>query len=96
MAAAGKQFLFAAALISLLVVSAAFGSPKGRAKSLGIIKEINKSGPYLGLITVYSAEEDAFFATGAFTNDSRYPYVDLSGKFIFKGISVILSMYNKV
>lgn len=75
---AAKLFVFAA-LFSLLVLPA-FGFPKGRAKSLTIVREINRNGPYLGLITVYSAEEDAFFATGAFRNDSRYPYVDLSGK----------------
>ncbi|XP_057789442.1 bark storage protein A-like isoform X2 [Salvia miltiorrhiza] len=71
--------LVLAAIFALFLLPA-FGFANGRQKSLAIIKEINKNGPYLGLITVYSAEEDAFFATGAFKNDSRYPYVDLSGK----------------
>lgn len=73
------QQLVLAAIFSLFLLPA-LGFPNGRQKSLAIIREINKNGPYLGLITVYSAEEDAFFATGAFNNDSRYPYVDLSGK----------------
>lgn len=79
---AAKTFVIAA-LLSLLFLLPALGSPKGRHKSVAIIREINKNGPYLGLITVYSAEEDAFFATGAFKNDSRYPYLDLSGKYTY-------------
>ncbi|CDP19657.1 unnamed protein product [Coffea canephora] len=36
--------------------------------------------PYLGLITVYSPEEDAFFATGAFKHNPKHPFVNLSGR----------------
>lgn len=82
---AAKTFVLAA-LLSLLFLLPALGSPKGRHKSVAIIREINKNGPYLGLITIYSAEEDAFFATGAFKNDSRYPYLDLSGKYTYFNI----------
>lgn len=63
--------LVSAVLLSLFVLPA-LGIPNGRQK---LITEINKNGPYLGLITVYSAEEDAFFASGAFKTDLRYPYV---------------------
>lgn len=51
-------------------------------KSLATIKEVNQKGPYLGLITVYPPEEDAFFAIGAFKPDPRHPYVDISGFYI--------------
>lgn len=44
------------------------------------IRELNRNGPYLGLVTVYAPEEDAFFATGAFKPNPKYPYVDLSGR----------------
>ncbi|CAN1747624.1 3-phosphoinositide-dependent protein kinase 1 [Linum perenne] len=40
---------------------------------------INRRGPYLGLITVYSPEETAFFSTGAFKADPILPFLDLSG-----------------
>ncbi|CAN1258297.1 3-phosphoinositide-dependent protein kinase 2 [Linum perenne] len=40
----------------------------------------NRRGPYLGLITVYSPEETAFFSTGAFKADPILPFLDLSGR----------------
>ncbi|KAM6584313.1 hypothetical protein CsatB_011315 [Cannabis sativa] len=45
-----------------------------------IVKQINGKGPYIGLITVYPPEEDAFFSTGSFQPDSDYPFLDLSGR----------------
>ncbi|XP_057470404.1 bark storage protein A-like isoform X1 [Actinidia eriantha] len=51
-----------------------------RRKSLETIKSLNQNGPYLGLITVYPPEEDAFFSTGAFKHDPKLPFVDLSGR----------------
>ncbi|KAI3470559.1 hypothetical protein Pfo_027222 [Paulownia fortunei] len=72
---AAKQCLLLAFLSFLLFPALAF--PLERGKSLAIIREINSKGPYLGLITVYPPEENAFFAAGAFKNDSNYPYVDL-------------------
>ncbi|XP_073271716.1 bark storage protein A-like [Primulina huaijiensis] len=66
--------------LSSLLVFHALGFPQRRLKSLEIIREINSKGPYLGLITVYSLEEDAFFATGYFQPDSRHPFLDLSGR----------------
>ncbi|CAN1172034.1 Bark storage protein A [Linum perenne] len=41
---------------------------------------INRRGPYLGLITVYSPEETAFFSTSAFNPDPLLPFLDLSGR----------------
>ncbi|KAL2249342.1 UNVERIFIED_CONTAM: 5'-methylthioadenosine/S-adenosylhomocysteine nucleosidase [Sesamum indicum] len=66
--------------IFLVLFPGVLGFPVERGKSLAIVREINRRGPYLGLITVYPPEENAFFASGAFKNHSKYPYVDLSGK----------------
>ena len=65
----------------LAVVPDAFALPLNRLKSLTVIKEVNRRGPYLGLITVYEPEENAFFATGAFKPHKTHPFVDLSGEF---------------
>ncbi|KAL8533241.1 hypothetical protein ACS0TY_009573 [Phlomoides rotata] len=74
-----KLFALLILLSFLMIPCLSFTNEKK--KSLGImLREINKNGPYLGLITVYSAEEDAFFAAAHFKNYSRYPYVDLSGR----------------
>lgn len=54
--------------------------PFKRFESLRIIKKVNKHGPFLGLITVYAPEEEAFFKTGVFRADPRHPFVDLSGR----------------
>ncbi|EEF28447.1 mta/sah nucleosidase, putative [Ricinus communis] len=54
--------------------------PSNRIKSLSIIREVNRQGPYLGLITVYPPEENSFFATGAFKPYGKHPFVDLSGR----------------
>ncbi|XP_073150803.1 uncharacterized protein [Henckelia pumila] len=59
---------------SLLVVYA-LGFPLQRLKSLEIIREIDIKGPYLGLITFYSLEEDAFFSTGFLEPDSQHPFL---------------------
>ncbi|GMN52806.1 hypothetical protein TIFTF001_021952 [Ficus carica] len=45
-----------------------------------ILKQVNRKGPYIGLITVYPPEENAFFSTGAFKPDPKYPFLDLSGR----------------
>ena len=44
-----------------------------------ILKQVNRKGPYIGLITVYPPEENAFFSTGAFKPDPKFPFLDLSG-----------------
>ncbi|OMO87227.1 hypothetical protein CCACVL1_09183 [Corchorus capsularis] len=48
--------------------------------SLNIIKEVNRRGPYIGLITVIPTEENSFFATRSFKPDPKHPFVDLSGR----------------
>ncbi|XP_059433973.1 bark storage protein A-like [Corylus avellana] len=64
-------------VLVLLLVVPAFSFPLKRRKSLNVIKEINHEGPYLGLVTVYPPEENAFFATGIFKPQRT---VDLSGR----------------
>ena len=70
----------ASALLCCLSLSALLSSAEKLESSLTILKEVNLRGPYLGLITVYPPEEDAFFDTGAFKPHQKHPYVDLSGK----------------
>lgn len=64
--------------ITLLVISVS-ATPSNKRKSLNTIKEVNRKGPYIGLITVFPPEEDAFFTTGAFEINPHHPFVDLSG-----------------
>ncbi|XP_027163217.1 bark storage protein A-like isoform X3 [Coffea eugenioides] len=70
----------ASALLCCLSLSALLSSAEKLESSLTILKEVNLRGPYLGLITVYPPEEDAFFDTGAFKPHQKHPYVDLSGR----------------
>ncbi|KAK7826727.1 bark storage protein a [Quercus suber] len=51
-----------------------------KVKSLTVIKEVNREGPYLGLLTVSTSEDSAFFATGAFQPHKTHPIIDLSGR----------------
>ncbi|PON59781.1 Nucleoside phosphorylase [Parasponia andersonii] len=64
--------------ISLFVAST-FAIPK-KGKLIHIIREVNRKGPYIGLITVFPPEEAAFFATGAFKPHPKHPFMDLSGR----------------
>ncbi|KAL1150108.1 hypothetical protein V6Z11_A10G235600 [Gossypium hirsutum] len=41
---------------------------------------VNRKGPYIGLITVFVTEKDAFFASGSFKPDPKFPFIDLSGR----------------
>ncbi|XP_073146470.1 bark storage protein A-like isoform X1 [Henckelia pumila] len=74
------KFSFSQLFLPSLLVFHALGFPLQRLRSLEIIREINSKGPYLGLITVYSLEEDAFFSSGVFEPDSQNPFLDLSGR----------------
>ncbi|KAK6228340.1 hypothetical protein SCA6_000680 [Theobroma cacao] len=70
-------------LLLVLIFSAyvcVSAEPNNRKKSLNIIKQLNRRGPYIGLITVIRTEENAFFATRSFRPDPKYPFVDLSGR----------------
>ena len=63
--------------ISVAVNVSAF--PSDRSKSSSLIKQVNKDGPYFGLITVTRAEDQAFLATGVLEPHKEHPYVVLSG-----------------
>ncbi|PRQ58673.1 putative adenosylhomocysteine nucleosidase [Rosa chinensis] len=72
------ECLLTLVMINLLVVSS-FSLPLNR-RSLKLIQEINRKGPYIGLITVYPPEEAAFFNTGAFKPNPKHPFLDFSGR----------------
>ncbi|KAL5569511.1 hypothetical protein UlMin_026086, partial [Ulmus minor] len=65
-------------IYSVFVVSPAFALPSKRTHRR--LEQINRKGPYIGLITVYPPEENAFFSTGAFKPDLHNPFIDLSGR----------------
>ncbi|KAH7537018.1 hypothetical protein FEM48_Zijuj03G0047800 [Ziziphus jujuba var. spinosa] len=56
-----KYCLSIVVLISLVVVVNASSLPSSRRSKYEILKQINRNGPYIGLITVYAPEETAFF-----------------------------------
>ncbi|XP_059307630.1 bark storage protein A-like isoform X1 [Lycium ferocissimum] len=75
------SLILALAFIPPLLFSAeAAAVPFERLNSLRVVKKVNKNGPFLGLITVYAPEDEAFFKTGVFRPDPRHPFVDLSGR----------------
>ncbi|VVB07788.1 unnamed protein product [Arabis nemorensis] len=42
--------------------------------------KVNRKGPYLGLVTVFETEEDAFLSIVDFRPDPSHPFLDLSGR----------------
>ncbi|GLJ32832.1 hypothetical protein SUGI_0661240 [Cryptomeria japonica] len=58
--------------------------------ALRIIRQINREGPRIAVLTVYPPEEKAFFAAGLLKPHSKYPSVDLSGRTFRIG-----TIYNK-
>ncbi|KAK4835989.1 hypothetical protein QYF36_017189 [Acer negundo] len=73
-------FLEVVVLISLVVTTSVSVKPSNRAKCLNTIKEVNRKGPYIGLITVFPPEKREFFATQAFKHHPTHPFVDLAGR----------------
>ncbi|XP_031117339.1 bark storage protein A-like [Ipomoea triloba] len=67
-------------MLFVVQVIPSLGIPQQRLRSLSIIRKMNQKGPYIGLVTVYPPEENAFFATGAFQPHPQHPFVDLSGR----------------
>lgn len=74
----GKCLSIAILMMSLVVVNA-YALPSIRKSKYEILKQVNRKGPYIALITVYAPEETAFFANGAFKPNPNHPFVDLSG-----------------
>ncbi|EXC25442.1 Bark storage protein A [Morus notabilis] len=58
----------------------AFCVPSCKGSRYHLLKKVNRKGPYIGLITVYPTEENAFFSTGAFKPDPNDPFLDFSGR----------------
>lgn len=85
------DFAFALLFCMLTLLSSA----ESLQTSLTILKKVNRKGPYVGLITVYPPEEDAFFATGAFKPHQKHPYVDLSGRIDDWSIDILLWLLRK-
>jgi hypothetical protein len=48
-------------------------------KALRIAGEINKEGPWVGLVTVYPPEEAAFMSSKVLKPHPKYPSLDFSG-----------------
>lgn len=71
--------------VSFLVMSVSAIPSKRTRGSFSTIKQLNHKGPFIGLITVYSPEEEAFFRSGAFKPDAKHPFVDLSVIMMLKG-----------
>ncbi|KAF9597047.1 hypothetical protein IFM89_015238 [Coptis chinensis] len=67
-------------MVVTLVDTCVLAIPVSRQVSLRKVREVNREGPYIGLITVYPPEEKAFFATNAFQPHPSYPFIDLSGR----------------
>ena len=72
--------------VSFLVMSVSAIASKRTRGSFSTIKQLSREGPYIGLVTVYADEEEAFFRTGAFTPHAIHPFVDHSGRYSFSGI----------
>lgn len=49
-------------------------------KALRIAAEINKEGPWIGLVTVYPPEEAAFMSSKVLKPHPKYPLLDFSGR----------------
>jgi len=68
-------------IISSLHVLRASTTPSHshKLKSATTIRKINRRGPYIGLVTVFETEEDAFLGSVDFRLDPTHPFLDLSG-----------------
>nr|AAM66964.1 unknown [Arabidopsis thaliana] len=69
-------------IISSLHVLRASTTPSHshKLKSATTIRKINRRGPYIGLVTVFETEEDAFLGSVDFRLDPTHPFLDLSGR----------------
>ncbi|KAK7268462.1 hypothetical protein RIF29_21161 [Crotalaria pallida] len=74
------RFFLLLAVTIFALSSPVFAMSSKKRKSTSIINKINLDGPYIGLITVYPPEENAFFANGAFKSHPTHPFVDLAGR----------------
>ncbi|EFH45982.1 hypothetical protein ARALYDRAFT_354336 [Arabidopsis lyrata subsp. lyrata] len=54
--------------------------PLHTTKSAITIRKLNRRGPYIGLVTVFETEENAFLGSVDFRPDPMHPFLDLSGR----------------
>lgn len=70
-------------LLSLLFISSLHVLPASatphKLKNAITIREVNRRGPYIGLVTVFETEENAFLGSVDFRPDPAHPFLDLSG-----------------
>ncbi|EOA19032.1 hypothetical protein CARUB_v10007687mg [Capsella rubella] len=55
-------------------------TPSHKLESVITIRKVNRRGPYIGLVTVFETEEDAFLGSVDFRPDPSHPFLDLSGR----------------
>ncbi|CAL9226691.1 unnamed protein product [Arabidopsis halleri] len=67
-------------IISSLNVLLASTTPSHKLKSAITIRKLNRRGPYIGLVTVFETEENAFLGSVDFRPDPMQPFLDLSGR----------------
>ncbi|XP_010448575.1 PREDICTED: bark storage protein A-like isoform X2 [Camelina sativa] len=69
-------------LLFIIFISFSHGSPTPLRKleSAITIRKVNRRGPYIGLVTVFETEEDAFLGSVDFRPDPTRPFMDLSGR----------------
>ncbi|CAH2078083.1 unnamed protein product [Thlaspi arvense] len=72
--------LFIIIVISSSHVLPASATPSHKRKSAITIRKVNRRGPYIGLVTVFETEEDAFLGSVDFRPDPTHPFMDLSGR----------------
>ncbi|KAJ4913060.1 Phosphorylase superfamily protein [Raphanus sativus] len=65
--------------ISSLHVLLASATPH-KLKNAITIRDVNHRGPYIGLVTVFETEENAFLGSVDFRPDPAHPFLDLSGR----------------
>ncbi|KAH8501846.1 hypothetical protein H0E87_016571 [Populus deltoides] len=71
---------FASVVLTCLLVVSVSAIPSKKINSLKLIKQVNSKGPYIGLLTVFPPEENAFLGTADFKPNPEHPFVDLSGR----------------
>lgn len=69
-------------IISTVHVLPASATRSHKLKNAITIREVNRRGPYIGLVTVFETEENAFLGSVDFRPDPAHPFLDLSGIYI--------------
>lgn len=73
---------FASVVLTCLLVVSVSAIPSKKINSLKLIKQVNSKEPYIGLLTVFPPEENAFLGTADFKPNPEHPFVNLSGMWV--------------